>query len=192
MSLYHAALFRRKRSGLGWKSLRDGGRSGASAGKLNQGTNVLKHGLLVFIGERILPAWHGSAGFALGDGPKQFLVRLGGGGCGDEIPRAWRQKRGLRSIAFACRAMAVHTMFTINGLASLKSFRRGLCEQDAGTAADQQDKEREVVGESAKKPQGRMDLCAGRACKGISCRRLIHSRDGLRTHHVRSHRRGCL
>lgn len=159
-SLYHAALFRRKRFGWVSKSLRGGRWPGRRAGKLNQGADVLQHGLLIFIRERLLPAGHGRAGFPLRDGPKQLLVRLGGSGRGNEIPRARRQKRSLGAIALPGGAMAVHTMFTIQGLAALQAVR-WLREQDAGAAGDQQGNEREAVGTCLKKSRSRLDPFAG-------------------------------
>lgn len=100
----------------------------------------MKHGLLVFIGERILPAGHGGAGLALSNGPEQFRIRLGGGGGGNEIPRAWRQKWSLGAVALAGGAMAIHTMFPIERLAALQAVS-GLGEQDGGAATEQQDDE---------------------------------------------------
>ena len=43
---------------------RGSGSSGGRTGKVNQGANVLEHGLLIFLRERLLPAGHGCAGFA--------------------------------------------------------------------------------------------------------------------------------
>lgn len=56
--------------------------------------------------------------------------------------------------------MAVHTMFTIDGLASLEPVG-GLGEQDAGAAADQQENEQEAIGECARTSPCRVNLCAG-------------------------------
>ena len=107
---------------------------------MNQGANVLKHGLLVFIEERIFPAGHGCAGLAVSNGPEQFRIRLGGGGGGNEIPRTWRQKRSLGAVALAGGAMAIHTMFTIECLAARQAVS-GLGEQGGGAATDRHDDE---------------------------------------------------
>ena len=113
----------------------------------------MEHGLLVLSRERIFPGRHGSERFALRDGAQQFFVGLGGRGCGNEIPRPRREKRGLRAVAFTGCAMTLHTVFAIDTVPSIEPFG-GLGEQKPGAPAGQQEREKERSGTQTTTPPG--------------------------------------
>lgn len=108
----------------------------------------MEHGLLVLSRERIFPGRHGGERFALRDGAQQFFVGLGGCGCGNEIPRPRREKRGLGAVAFTGCAMTLHAVFAIDSVPSIESFG-GVGEQKPGAPAGQQECENEPRGTEA-------------------------------------------
>lgn len=113
----------------------------------------MEHGLLVLSRERIFPGRHGSERFALRDGAQQFFIGLGGGGCGNEIPRPRREKRGLGAVAFTGCAMTLHAVFAIDSVPSIESFG-GVGEQKPGAPAGQQECEKERSGMQTTPPPG--------------------------------------
>ncbi len=108
----------------------------------------MEHGLLVLSWERIFPGRHGGERFALRDGAQQFFVGLGGRGCGNEIPRPRREKRGLGAVALTGCSMTLHAVFAIDTMPSIEPFG-GLGEQKTGAPAGQQEREKERSGMQA-------------------------------------------
>ena len=64
-------------------------------------------------------------GLPVGDDLQQFLVGLGGGGSGYEIPRPGGEKGSLGSVALAFRPVTVGATFLVKALSALEVIRVG-------------------------------------------------------------------